>query len=211
MYNAPTPGCHPLQSGLVSETVREVSTQDEGFSVSDGGLRRCQIISIVTHVASGLWMMLLFDRNLSVYMSLLSLFIYFFCIRGLVCTEYFALILLMTAGFSNSKIAASLLLMLRLSAETRSVREPQRDEGGEKERKMAVFILATYFSGAFVFDGELALLLAVIDVAELVVEQVRGRRQRRRQTGEQHREQSRGAAHPATRDGGESMGRGEER
>lgn len=32
----------------------------------------------------------------------------------------------------------------------------------------------TYFSGAFVFDDELALLLAVIDVAQLVVKQVRG-------------------------------------
>lgn len=71
-------------------------------------------------------------------------------------------------------------------------------------------MLETYLSGAFVFDGELALLLAVIDVAELVVEQVRGRRERRRQTGEQHREQSRGAAHPAARAGREWMGRGEE-
>lgn len=44
----------------------------------------------------------------------------------------------------------------------------------------------TYFSRAFVFDGELALLFAVIDVAQLVIEQIRGRR--RRQPSEEHRE-----------------------
>lgn len=53
----------------------------------------------------------------------------------------------------------------------------------------------TYFSGAFVFDGELALLFAVIDVAQLVVKQVRGRR--RREPSDKHREQGRQAAHPA--------------
>lgn len=55
---------------------------------------------------------------------------------------------------------------------------------------------ATYFSGAFVFDGELALLFAVIDVAQLVVKQIRGRR-RRREPRKKHREQGREAAHPA--------------
>jgi len=52
----------------------------------------------------------------------------------------------------------------------------------------------TYFSGAFVFDGELALLLAVIDVAQLVVEQIRGRH---RESGKKHRDQGREAAHRA--------------
>lgn len=52
----------------------------------------------------------------------------------------------------------------------------------------------TYFSGAFVFDGELALLFAVIDVAQLVVKQIRGRC---REPGKKHREEGRQAVHPA--------------
>lgn len=52
----------------------------------------------------------------------------------------------------------------------------------------------TYFSRAFVFDGELALLLAVIDVAQLVVKQIGGRRG---EPSEEHREQGREAAHRA--------------
>lgn len=43
----------------------------------------------------------------------------------------------------------------------------------------------TYFSRAFVFDGELALLFAVIDVAQLVVKQIR---RRRSEPGKKHRE-----------------------
>lgn len=46
----------------------------------------------------------------------------------------------------------------------------------------------TYFSGAFVFDGELALFFAVADVAQLVVENIRGRRRQRRKTGQEHGE-----------------------
>lgn len=56
----------------------------------------------------------------------------------------------------------------------------------------------TYFSGAFVFDDELALLFAVIDVAQLVVKQVRGGRGgRRHNPGQKHREEGRQPAHPA--------------
>lgn len=56
----------------------------------------------------------------------------------------------------------------------------------------------TYFSGAFVFDDELALLLAVIDVAQLVVKQVRGGGGgRRHDPGQKHRDEGRQPAHPA--------------
>lgn len=56
----------------------------------------------------------------------------------------------------------------------------------------------TYFSGAFVFDDELALLFAVIDVAQLVVKQVRGGGGgRRHNPGQKHREEGRQPAHPA--------------
>lgn len=52
----------------------------------------------------------------------------------------------------------------------------------------------TYFSGAFVFDGELTLLFAVIDVAQLVIKEIRGRH---REPSEKHREQGREATHPS--------------
>lgn len=52
----------------------------------------------------------------------------------------------------------------------------------------------TYFSGALVFDAQLALPLAVIDVTQLVVEQVR---RRRRESGEKHRGEGREGAHSA--------------
>lgn len=58
----------------------------------------------------------------------------------------------------------------------------------------------TYFSRAFVFDGELALLFAVVDVTQLVVKQIRGRRGR--EPGEKNREQGgERAAHGATEPG----------
>lgn len=64
--------------------------------------------------------------------------------------------------------------------------------------KNEVFRGVTYFRRAFVCDGELTLLLAVVDVAQLVVEQIRGRRRRRREEPrEKHREQGRETAHPA--------------
>lgn len=55
----------------------------------------------------------------------------------------------------------------------------QHEDGGKKERDKENsncnnIMRPTYFRRAFVFDGKLALPLAVIDVAELVVEQVRG-------------------------------------
>lgn len=49
----------------------------------------------------------------------------------------------------------------------------------------------TYFGGAFVFDGHLALLFAVIDVAQLVVEEIR-----RRRRCEQNERDERGNAGP---------------
>lgn len=66
----------------------------------------------------------------------------------------------------------------------------------------------TYFSGAFVLDGELALLLAVIDVAQLVVKLIR---RRRREPGQENREQGREAAQPAAEPEHVDLGREERR